>query len=381
MPADAPASLPAVELLVLQGTGFCNIDCAYCYLPGRNDRGRMRPGTLSTVLARVLGSRFVRGQIVLCWHAGEPLVLPRSFSAAAIAEAAALAPPGLALRHNIQTNGTLLDDAWASFIATHGIRLGLSLDGPAFLHDAARRTRRGGGTHAAVMAAVDRLRRHGVPFHVIAVLRRESLGHADALFEFYRAHGIREVGFNIEEIDGIARTSSLAAAGVEREFRHFLRRFLARMRPEPGTIALREQAWAAEAIAHGLPEGYNQEADPFRILSVAQDGRVSSFSPELRGTASPRHRDFILGDLMTEDLETIWQRTLRAPLAAEIARGVAACRSSCAHFGLCGGGAPANKWAEHGRFDATETMYCRLMRNALLEEVLADMELALGLAA
>lgn len=372
---------PRIELLVLQGTGFCNIDCRYCYLPGRDDRRRMPPATLATVLAKVLRSRFVGGEIVLCWHAGEPLVLPRRFYADAIATASALAPPGLRVRHNIQTNATLLDDAWPGFIAEHDIRLGLSLDGPAFLHDAARLTRQGRGTHAAVMAAVARLRQHNVPFHVITVLRRESLRHPDSLFDFYRAHGIREVAFNIEEIDGIAATSSLAASGVEAEFRAFLRRFLARMRAEPGAVALREQAWAAAAIAQGVPEGYNQEADPFRILSVAHDGRVASFSPELLGTAAPAHGDFILGDLLAEDIETIWQRTIRAPLAAEIARGIAACRASCAHFGLCGGGAPANKWAEHGRLDATETMYCRLMRKALVEEVLADMEVSLGLAA
>ena len=370
-----------IELLVLQGTGFCNIECSYCYLPGRTDTRRMSEATVRAILTKVLESRFVSGSITVCWHAGEPLVLPRAFYARAMDMAADLAPPGLSVTHNTQTNGLLLDDAWCRFIAERGVRLGLSLDGPAFLHDAARRTRSGAGTHARVMRSVGMLHAHGVPFHVITVLRRESLAHADALFDFYVAHGIREVAFNIEEIDGAVTTSSLAGSDAEGAFRAFLARFLARMRAMPGAVLLREHAWASAAIAEGLPPGYNQEADPFRILSVTRDGKVSSFSPELLGTASAAHDDFILGDLMNEDLDTIWRRTVDSRLAAEIGAGVAACRARCAHFPLCGGGAPANKWAEHGRFDATETMYCRLMRKALVEEVLADMEAALGLAA
>jgi len=183
----------AIELLVLQGTSFCNIDCSYCYLPGRLDKRRMSQNVLSAVLAKVFGSRFVSGALTVFWHAGEPLVLPRSLYARAMDMAADLAPPGLSVTHNIQTDGLLLDEASCRFIAERGVRLGLSPDGPAFLHDAARRTRSGAGTHARVMRSVALLRSEGVPFHVITVLRRESLAHADALFDFYLAHGIREV--------------------------------------------------------------------------------------------------------------------------------------------------------------------------------------------
>lgn len=375
-----PAIPQAIELLVLQGTGFCTIDCSYCYLPGRTDTRRMSDETLRIVLAKVLRSRFVSEALTICWHAGEPLVLPRSFYARAIALAASLAPPGLRLTHNIQTNGMLLDEAWCGFLREHGIRLGLSLDGPDFLHDAARRTRSGEGTHARVMRGVTLLQRHGVPFHVITVLRSESLDHADALFDFYVENGLREVAFNIDETDGVAPVSSHAGPGAEAALRAFFSRFLERMRAAPGAISLREQVWAASAIANGLPEGYNQEADPFRIVSVTRDGRVASFSPELLGTESAAHGDFILGDLMREDIETIHSRTERSRLAAEIAAGVAACRERCAYFPFCGGGAPGNKWAEHGRFDATETAYCRLMRKTLIDCVLEDMEEELALA-
>jgi len=50
------------------------------------------------------------------------------------------------------------------------------------------------------------------------------------------------------------------------------------------------------------------------------------------------------------------------------------CRESCASYDLCLGGAPANQLAEHGSFAVTETMHCRLTRQAVLDEVIAGIE-------
>ena len=38
----------------------------------------------------------------------------------------------------MQTNGTLIDDAWAGFFSQHNYLVGVSVDGPAELHDALR---------------------------------------------------------------------------------------------------------------------------------------------------------------------------------------------------------------------------------------------------
>ena len=61
-------------------------------------------------------------------------------------------------------------------------------------------------------------------------------------------------------------------------------------------------------------------------------------------------------------------------MAADVAAGVARCRESCSYFGLCGGGAPSNKYFENGSFDSTETLFCRLHRQALAEVVLSKMQ-------
>jgi uncharacterized protein len=53
-------------------------------------------------------------------------------------------------------------------------------------------------------------------------------------------------------------------------------------------------------------------------------------------------------------------------------------RKSCAYYGNCGGGAPANKYCENGSFATAETMFCKYSVKLPLEIVLNDLEAGLG---
>jgi sulfatase maturation enzyme AslB (radical SAM superfamily) len=134
---------PRIELLVLQPTTFCNIACAYCYLPARHLKRRMTHTTLERAVRVVCGSPYVGEQLTIVWHAGEPMVLPVEYYRDAFAVITAAAPPALHITHSVQTNGLLLDEAWIDLTAEHNLRVGVSLDGPSRFHDAYRRTRTG----------------------------------------------------------------------------------------------------------------------------------------------------------------------------------------------------------------------------------------------
>ena len=66
---------PKLELLVLQPTPLCNLDCTYCYLPNRRSRARMAPEVLEAAIRRAVESPFLGEELTVVWHAGEPLVL------------------------------------------------------------------------------------------------------------------------------------------------------------------------------------------------------------------------------------------------------------------------------------------------------------------
>lgn len=241
-------------------------------------------------------------------------------------------------------------------------------------NDSRRRTRGGEGTHARAMRGLSLLREAGLPFHVITVLTADSLDAADALFDFYVANGIDRVAFNVEETEGAHASSSLAGPAREARFGEFLRRFLARMQAAPGAIALREWERALAVIRAGGIAPAGQETEPLRIVSVDASGNVSTFSPEFLGMSDPRYGDFCFGNVLSEDFEAIAARALASPLALDIRAGIAACERSCAWFRYCGGGSPSNKLFENGDVASTETMFCRLVQQVLLDRVLETIE-------
>ena len=364
---------PRLRLLVLQPTPFCNIDCSYCYLSSRKSAATMSLETLDSACRRVFESALLDQQLEIAWHGGEPLTVPLSWYEKAMAVVAERRPDALQLKHRFQTNGLLLDDGWVRFFARTGATIGLSIDGPAHLHDAVRRTRSGHGTHKQVMRAVRLLQANGLAFHVITVLTERALDDPDGLFDFYVQNGIKDVGFNIEEIEGAHSRSSLASAGIEMRFRRFVKRLFELVCKTPSLLAVREFESTIGLLLSNEP-AKDEQNRAFAIVSVSHDGTLSTFSPELLGAHHPRFGTFALGHVTQHRLSDLKCSPLFQAIDDEIRRGVEACERTCRYFRWCGGGAPANKLFETGRFDTTETMHCRLTRQVVLDEVIEGIQ-------
>ena len=128
-PREGARSLvPRVELLVVQPTPFCNIDCRYCYLQDRNSKAVVAPQTLVNLFSQAFASGWVQDCLTVVWHAGEPMVLPIGFYRNAFRMIDRLKPAGLSVAHSFQTNGTLIDEAWCAFFAEERVDVGVSVD-------------------------------------------------------------------------------------------------------------------------------------------------------------------------------------------------------------------------------------------------------------
>ena len=101
--------MPRIELLVVQPTPFCNIDCRYCYLPDRNSKSVVEQQTLHNLFSQVFASGWVGDCLSVVWHAGEPMVLPISFYRDTFCMIDRLKPAEVEVAHSFQTNGTLID--------------------------------------------------------------------------------------------------------------------------------------------------------------------------------------------------------------------------------------------------------------------------------
>ena len=122
------------------------------------------------------------------------------------------------------------------------------------------------------------------------------------------------------------------------------------------------------------PEVTNPLTQPFAVISMDSAGNVSTFSPELLGLKNAVYGDFLVGNVNKDSFADMQASTTLARLHRDIAAGVQACATKCAYFAACGGGEPVNKLFETGRFDATETMHCRLTRMRIIDLVMTGIE-------
>ncbi len=364
--------MPVIDLLVIQPTPFCNINCSYCYLPDRRSKAVVSKETLSNLFTEVFASGWVRDCLSVVWHAGEPMVLPVEFYRDAFRTIGKLKPAGISISHSFQTNGMLIDDAWCDFLLAEQVGIGVSIDGPRHLHDRNRLTRSGQGTFDRTLAGIRLLRRRGVPFHVISVLSSPSLKSPGEMFEFFVSEGIQEVCFNVEESEGSHVSSTFAQDDVEADFSRFLTEFWRLSVNAPGRISfIREIDHAIQQVLRPRDAlTSNQLTEPFAVISMDVAGNISTFSPELLGLKSAEYGDFLIGNINTHRLVDMLAHPNLAKMRRDIDAGVELCRQHCQYFSVCGGGEPVNKLSENGSFVTTETTHCRLTRMRVTDIVL-----------
>ena len=375
----------SLGLLVIQPSPFCNINCDYCYLPDRQNTRRMDFSVLEKVMERVFESGLVQHPFTILWHAGEPLAVPLSWYEEAFRIIEQFPGARENIQHSFQSNGMLLNDAWCEFIKTHQIEIGLSIDGPARIHDFHRKTRKGEGTHARAMKGLALLRQHGISHGVVSVISNEALDHADEIYDFYRANDINGVGLNIEEVEGANESSSLGEDEGEERIRAFLRQMFLRNKADGFPIHIREFETARDNIVEPEinlhPDGTyaNLEVEPFSMINVDCFGNFSSFSPELLGQATETYTSFNFGNVLKNRIFDATANAEFQKVLADIEAGNRKCAESCQFFEFCGGASPSNKYYENGTFDSAETKHCRSMIQIPMEIVLEDFEKDLGL--
>lgn len=359
--ATRPVGRPEVATVVIQPTGFCNINCTYCYLPDRNDKHVLLQETVTRLFTELFASGWTAPELTVIWHAGEPLVVPTGFYRGAFATIERLRPPSVVVKHAFQTNGMLIDRDWCTLFRDWDVGVGVSVDGPQPLHDAHRKTRSGAGTFDKTIAGIRLLRAEKVPFHVISVLSRDSLAMPGEMLDFYLSEGIDQICFNVEESEGSHVSALFEGAELRQRYEAFLRRFWHAARASGRVRFLREIDLTIPRVFR--PEeapSRNIQTEPLAMLNVDSRGNVSSFSPELLGLRNDEYADFLLGNIHTDSLAQIHDACLRSPMFRDIQQGVEACAQSCEYFSVCGGGAPVNKLFETGSFTGTRTSYCTL---------------------
>jgi uncharacterized protein len=186
------ASAPAALHVMAKPTGaICNLDCEYCFFlskeqlyPGSDFR--MEPEVHEAYVTQLLAAHQEADEVVVAFQGGEPTLMGLDFFRRTLELEEKLRRPGQSILNTIQTNGTLLDDEWGSFLHDHGFLVGLSIDGPRTMHDAYRVDKGGKPTFDRVMRGLDVLRRHGVEWNALTTVNAANGDHGREVYAFLR---------------------------------------------------------------------------------------------------------------------------------------------------------------------------------------------------
>jgi uncharacterized protein len=185
-----PGAPPAFHVLTKPTGAICNLDCTYCFFLSKEalypgSPFRMTDETHEQYVRQLLESHRTE-HVTIAWQGGEPTLMGLDFFRRTLELVDRHRRPGQVIEHTLQTNGTKLDEEWAAFFAERGFLIGLSMDGPADIHDAQRVDKGGKGTHDKVMRAARLLTAAGAEFNILCTVHQLNGDRGKEVYRFFR---------------------------------------------------------------------------------------------------------------------------------------------------------------------------------------------------
>ncbi len=392
--------LSPVELVVLQGTSFCNLNCTYCDLSAQSRRTKatMELTLVEQFFSELFKSGFVGQEIAILWHSGEPLTLLPEYYDEAIERILRLknrfAPNDVSVRFGIQTNGVLINEDWCQFFKRHSDRLeiGISCDGPCDLHDLFRVNWNGSHTHLQVVRGMNLLHSHGIKYKVIAVVTGQTLNQPEQFYKFFfdRREQLSSFHFNILA-DGKSAHPDLGYSAQDRAaYQSFYQQMLQLNRTSQSEghsfqILNFEQGVARILAARNTSalSFVEQASVPLRSINLDVRGNVTTFyaglSIDLLTEEYGDGMGLSLGNLREVSLDEMIRSEKLQAIMQDFARSTKTCRESCDYFSVCPGGFEVLKRQSHGTFQASETAECVIHVKTLVDVLLDDIQAHLNL--
>jgi len=269
-------------------TKRCNLRCTYCHAEGGASSEDMSIETASRVLQYLFDVR--NNSVTLEFQGGEPL-LNWPVVSFMTEHARKFNTLGKNLSIVLVTNLLLMDDAKMRFLADHNVDVCSSLDGPAEIHDKNRKDVAGRGTHAQVVAKIERFSKEfGRKTHLLPTITRHTLAHPEKLIDEYLRLGQGEIalrpvnrigyacgnwediGYSAEEFNdfytrAMAYIMKLNTSGThisERTARNILTKVL--HKKDPGYVDMMNPCGAGRAVMSYAPDGGCYPSDEARML-------------------------------------------------------------------------------------------------------------------
>lgn len=186
---DLPDEALSLLSIAIDVSGRCNMACRYCAEAASQPERKPMTVEVLEAAVRLLDVNAPPGaRPSVRIGSGEPLLaLPLLRRLHAL-----LAESAASIDVFVTTNGTLIDDEVADWLASTGWRIKISLDGPQPIHDAWRRNRNGAPTYERVAQALRRMVRRCPERTSVAAVLCHDADPAD-VFEAIASLGVRRI--------------------------------------------------------------------------------------------------------------------------------------------------------------------------------------------
>jgi uncharacterized protein len=347
---------------------ICNLACGYCYFFEQNDDSHLSaPSFMSHEIIRAAAEFLGKGArdlnistISIALHGGEPLLLGKKRFAECCKTFRAGIEPFATLNLIVQTNGVLLDREWVELLASVGCRIGVSIDGPQHIHDAARPDKRGKGSYERVVAAIRLLKdcvREGLisSFGVLSVIDPKMSGN-EAYEHLISQLGITRIDFQLP----LLHWDTYDAATVH-HVKDFYKEVINRwfVADDP-TVTIRTLHSMFRPFLHdaGVDARLNYITDLMEGISIRSNGDVCPDDALPPIAQQFRYTGF---NVQHDRLEDFYVSPVWRDIRAALLNPPAECRQ-CEWFGLCGGGAVENRYSFANQFH-NKSIYCDLYKS------------------
>lgn len=189
----------SLNVMIKPSSSNCNMLCGYCfYRDISNKRAQRSYGFMNVDLLEIIVQKAItetREEVTFTFQGGEPTLVGLDYFQRLIQYEKKYNQKNTKINHTIQTNGLLIDQEWAYFLAKNHFLVGISLDGPKFIHDSFRVDHQGRGTYQRIIDGIEQLRKHRVDFNILSVVTSQLARHAHQVYRFFQKKGFKYIQF------------------------------------------------------------------------------------------------------------------------------------------------------------------------------------------
>lgn len=265
--------------------------------------------------------------------------------------------PGQVIENSLQTNGVLLNDQWCQFLAKENFLVGISLDGPAHIHDYYRKDHLQKGTFKQVMQSIDMMKKHDVQFNILCLLTDRNIKSPEEVYDFFRSHDFRYIQFiNCFESDNLSGELKPYSVRGEETGEFYIKIFDEWFKKDFFSVSVRFFEDILLYLVDGVKASccYNNMCDSYLVVEYNGDCYPCDFFV---------FDEWKIGNLMQDDMRSIMKSPLRTSFASRKAEisdecmecSVASfCRGDCIRFRY----QPANGYKNISEYcSAIKTVY------------------------